>query len=362
MSQGLPPRTATRFRALPLQRAMAATAFDEVLALSGKAQELYRKSHYERCTEKWRAALAAAEAIGAEDCVLVAAIRTEVARALLGCEDARDGSFSQAFVLEMLELLAASAAILRRRRDAGTLMEGKCRPNEVQWYLAYLAEKWSPQELRAANQWLRAYAQLVGYDMFLGVCSSCMFLVCEVLAHGCFERGGEAERSFLTFFCNLCDESVALMVQPRVHEIGSSVELVMVPKWPVLLEAMALAPPEYQVWRERVSRAYARLRQSGVLERRGLEHDNAAQTHAEEKERRARSIREHQEAAASGQLKSCALAGCDAQEAHLSHFGKCSACKAAVYCCRDHQQTDWPAHKAACKAARKAAAAAKDAS
>ena len=113
---------------------------------------------------------------------------------------------------------------------------------------------------------------------------------------------------------------------------------------------------------DRVSRAEARLRQSGVLEKRGLTNDLAAKIEAVGREERARSsMEERAAAAASGQLKSCTLAGCGAREAHVLQFGKCSACKAAVYCCRDHQQADWPAHKAACKAARKAATAAKDA-
>ena len=33
-----------------------------------------------------------------------------------------------------------------------------------------------------------------------------------------------------------------------------------------------------------------------------------------------------------------------------------ASCRGVVYCCREHQVSDWPAHKAACKAARKAAA------
>jgi DNA topoisomerase IA len=110
-----------------------------------------------------------------------------------------------------------------------------------------------------------------------------------------------------------------------------------------------------------VSRAEARLRQSGVLEKRGLVSGVVAQTFAHLQEKKGRADRERAAAAAAGRLQSCTLAGCGAREAHVSHFGKCSACKAAVYCCREHQQADWPAHKAACKAARKADAAAKDA-
>jgi hypothetical protein len=70
-----------------------------------------------------------------------------------------------------------------------------------------------------------------------------------------------------------------------------------------------------------------------------------------------RGVQERLAAAASGKLKSCALASCAAREAHPSHFSKCGACKTVAYCCKEHQQADWPA----CKAARSKAAAAKDA-
>ena len=57
---------------------------------------------------------------------------------------------------------------------------------------------------------------------------------------------------------------------------------------------------------------------------------------------------------AQGRLRACALASCAAREAHEAQFKKCAACLTVSYCCREHQLTDWPAHKAACKAARKA--------
>ena len=63
---------------------------------------------------------------------------------------------------------------------------------------------------------------------------------------------------------------------------------------------------------------------------------------------------EKQHAAAT--LRCCALGACGAREVHEAQFKSCAACKAIVYCCREHQAADWPAHKAACKAARKAAA------
>ena len=57
-------------------------------------------------------------------------------------------------------------------------------------------------------------------------------------------------------------------------------------------------------------------------------------------------------------LRTCALPGCGAKEAHPAHFKSCAACRTVVYCCREHQAEDWPNHKKACKAARKAAVAA----
>ena len=60
-------------------------------------------------------------------------------------------------------------------------------------------------------------------------------------------------------------------------------------------------------------------------------------------------------ALATGRLRTCALAGCAAREAHEQQYKKCAACRTVVYCCREHQLANWPAHKAACQAARKAA-------
>jgi hypothetical protein len=53
--------------------------------------------------------------------------------------------------------------------------------------------------------------------------------------------------------------------------------------------------------------------------------------------------------------QSCAH--CSARAVHVAQFKRCAACKAVVFCSKDCQLANWPAHKAACKAARKAAAA-----
>jgi hypothetical protein len=99
--------------------------------------------------------------------------------------------------------------------------------------------------------------------------------------------------------------------------------------------------------------AWQRVECSGVLERRllGLASlpDDPSQSVSVGLEAAAA------EGAAHG-LHTCALAGCTANKAHVSQFKKCGACRTVAYCCKEHQVADWPAHKAACKAARKAAA------
>jgi len=53
-------------------------------------------------------------------------------------------------------------------------------------------------------------------------------------------------------------------------------------------------------------------------------------------------------------LRPCAH--CGAREVHVKQFKRCGACKGPRFCSKDCQEANWPAHKAACKAARKAAA------
>ena len=97
--------------------------------------------------------------------------------------------------------------------------------------------------------------------------------------------------------------------------------------------------------------AWRRLLRSGVLRARGINDGIDAKEQVQK-----RVLAAVDAEVAAGRLQHCALAGCAARESHVSQFKRCSACNAVWYCCREHQVEDWPAHKAACKAARKAAA------
>jgi hypothetical protein len=103
----------------------------------------------------------------------------------------------------------------------------------------------------------------------------------------------------------------------------------------------------------RILAAWRRLQSSGVLQRPGIQQ-GVSLVMADDTRVAANAAAT---AAAQG-LRVCALHTCGAQEVHASNFKRCSACSGVVYCCKEHQVQDWPAHKAACRAARKAAEAA----
>jgi hypothetical protein len=100
--------------------------------------------------------------------------------------------------------------------------------------------------------------------------------------------------------------------------------------------------------------AWRRLQRSGVLaEGEGSFNRSFLEQQARAVEAaRAARVEEY----ASAVLRTCALEACAAREVHAAQFKKCAGCQATVYCCKQHQVDHWPAHKAACKAARKAAA------
>jgi hypothetical protein len=108
-------------------------------------------------------------------------------------------------------------------------------------------------------------------------------------------------------------------------------------------------------WHARILAAWHRLQSSGVLQRRGILQGmsvvTAYNTNATDSAAAT--------AAARG-LRVCALHACGAQEVHASQYKRCSACSGVVYCCKEHLVQGWPAHKAACRVARKAAEQAAD--
>jgi hypothetical protein len=120
---------------------MAAVDVSRVVALTNKALTLTSRGHFARAAEKFAEAVAAAQALQQPDCLIVADMQAAHAQALLG--HARTAGVPEARQVELrrsafLELPAAMAS-LERRKAAGTLLAGACRPYEVAWSAAKLA-------------------------------------------------------------------------------------------------------------------------------------------------------------------------------------------------------------------------------
>jgi hypothetical protein len=334
----------------------ADAALSHVSALSQKGAELLLKGHHARAAEKFRTAAAAArDALRAPDCLVVATLRVDELDATL-CHATsaqaqrvdKDAALREA----CLRLLPAVAAVLQRRRAAGTLLAGACHAHEEAWGAAEkrlsLARQGMPQAQAARRAAL--LAPLVGYEAYVRCATFAAYALCNIAALPFETTDAQAEAA-----CAFVTGALDMMAQPRaaLDATWLSGEPELVRRVRQMHELFSALDMGDCAWLRRLQDAWQRVQRSGVLRRRGIEAgiEDVHQLHLQIRAAAAASC------AARG-LRGCALAGCEAREVHPAQFKKCAACQAAWYCCKAHQQADWPAHKTACKAARKAAAAA----
>jgi len=252
---------------------------------------------------------------------------------------------------DCVALFSAAVAALERRRAAGTLLEGKCTAAEEAWYVTQM------REAKISAVGTAAWASLFGYSIYLFNSMSVLCMLMNARSYA-----GECSATQFETFAQHVVHAAELMQQPRSHgTLYMGAELEFVDVFSSVMDndlgARGLDARLVQL----LTGAWQKLQQSGVLETRGIleEIRRDEQINTSRSEQRAATIRT---AMAAPGLRTCALAGCGAKEAHPQHFKRCSACQAVVYCSKEHQLEAWPAHKAACKAARKAKAAASDGS
>jgi hypothetical protein len=188
--------------------------------------------------------------------------------------------------------------------------------------------------------------QFVGYEAYLVAAQAALNLATMMARSG----PPEHVQRLVAFAVRAVD----LMARPRCH--GDEALHAELPLFRVLRgsrDANTFAP--HATRQQMLEDAWVRLQRSGVLRQRSITRIAdvfGVQTDACAAANRAR--------LASAEMRTCALEACAAREVHPAQFKKCAACRwctaAVVYCCKAHQEQQWPAHKAACKAARKAAA------
>ena len=319
-----------------------------VLALAHKGYELVRKGHDARAAEKLsRAAEEAEKELLRADSLVTCALRIQQLEALWhgAASLVTPGDVNGVLHKVFLGLLSVMAT-LERRKAAGTLLPGSCRPEEEKFQLAVKrhemeAEGHTQAEIAEHAAFLVPY---VGVGTYLRAAANAVVLV---------ENLDELKRTFVV----LDEQKLAAYLF-----LAGALDLMMLPrnrdKWlagePGLVRELRVLIPVASNTDEPGARAlcaaWQRVLRSGVLCVRGIEEDIKA---IDAENLRIRAIADADLAA--GRLQLCALAGCAAREAHASHFKRCGACRTVCYCCREHQVEDWPSHKAACKAARKAA-------
>ena len=334
---------------------MSSDVIARVLALEKKADELIYKGHVLRAAENYGRAAEAARALGKDNLVtlcmqlqqgnLLGAYAMNVQQG--NVPDATvDASALAVYRAEWFALLCGAVEALERRRVAGTLLEGKCSAAEEAWWARVLQA--DPRCTAAAAASLAA---LVGYEQFLQAGTNALNLLMN--ARLCVPTCSDAR---FQFFAEYVVHAAELMQQPRRHGDASvqfEEDFINTFRRAYLQIAAANGLDARLV--QRLAGAWQRLERSGVLRARRIEESISFEPYQ-------RNLREAMKSSLTARdLRSCALPGCGAKEAHPAHIKSCAACRTVVYCCREHQVAGWPGHKKACKAARKAAAAEDDA-
>jgi hypothetical protein len=324
-----------------------------VTALAHKGVELTLKGHDARAAEKLRLAAEEAEQVLPDpDGLVMCVLRVQQLEALLGhatASAAEPADADDALREACLRLLPSVMAVLERRKAAGTLLPGSCRPVEETYQLDVMRHN---VELQGGTRALAAenaaiLAPYVGVETYFRAAASVAFLLNNMntltLKHA-FVLSNEHIDAGFQFLVSALD----LMALPRDLDRRLRGEPAIVNQLRELIPVVRnIDTPAIK----KLCAAWRHVLRSGVLRARGIENGIDKIVWHDERKRAAAEAD-----LAAGRLQQCALASCTARESHASQFKRCGACRAVCYCSREHQVEDWPSHKVACKAARKAAA------
>ena len=323
-----------------------------VVALSVKGYELKQKGHFARSVEKFSCAAEEADKVlPGPDSLVTCALRHDHLDALIAfaVSTTVPADADDALRMSCLRLLPPVIAVLERRKAAGTLLPGSCRPEEETFQMAVARRELElGGDPRASAAKLAALiAPHVGVETYLRSAGTVAFMLNNMdtlLLKRAFVLSDEQIDAGFLFLTSALD----LMTRPRSFESWVVGE-------PDLVNHLRTLIPKVSSMDEPATKklcvAWRCVLRSGVLRARGIDE---AITFSSQQHQRIVAARGAEVAA--GMLQQCALAGCGARESHASQFKRCGACRAVCYCCREHQVEDWPSHKAACKAARKEAA------
>ena len=346
-----------------------------VSALTCAARRQAAVKHFARSKELFECALAAAEALGQPDCLIVANLRQlhlELQRDMLSSGvTGEDDTFKLAAAVALVSLLEARLPAvletLERRRAQGTLCAGRCRAHEVAWSAGFLQaealarskaddEGFGAEERKdklfdwekTDDETVSQHAQYVGVEAYFGAAHTAVNAakwLTQMRPHDAFTaRCLSFLEHALQFalqpesrrYSNQTKEMHTSVESDFLHDIRTNLLPLLKPEAPGCAGVLA-------AWRDLELDA-------------PLLHELLGEEMRADLDRRATASADAQAAKdASKLLRACALPSCGAREAHVAHFKKCGGCGVVFYCSQAHQAEHWPSHKAACKAVRKAA-------
>jgi len=325
-----------------------AADLSRVTALAHKGFALALKGHNARAAEKFRLAAEEVEkALAGPDCLVLCALRVLQLDTLLShatASAAEPADAHDALREACLRLLPSVMAVLERRKAAGTLLPGTCRPVEETY--AMTVKRHSLELAGSTQAWAGKEGALlaphVGLETYMRVAACAAFMLSNL--HFCeraFVLSDEQKHTAYLFVASALD----LMTLPRNYGGWLAGEPGLVRNLRELIPAISSLDKPATI---KLCAAWQRLLRSGMLRARRIDEG------IDERDQMRQRISAAAEAdLAAGRLQTCASAGCAASESHASQFKRCGACRTVSYCCREHQVEDWPSHKAACKAARK---------
>lgn len=325
-------------------------ALRNIVALCSRGEGLRKARLYGRSADKFKEAATELEALDSEPDNLVAvALRAKHVGNLIAVAYETDfeptGARAAPCQAALLELPRAIAA-LRRREEARTLLRRRCRKLEEAWAGAMEVENFRRDGMAVPSQYqVDVMSSVVGYYCYMTVAqAACCYFLNVVYREELDEDEMALTCDLMSFVARALDYiHGGVMVRDEV--ITAEADVVrMVMK---ALEQDRVLPLDTDGGRKLRS-AWRRLQRSGEPTRR-LSGLLSAVTETTSKP---------DPLPISVATPLCELPACNAPELRASAFKKCGACKAVVYCCKEHQVDDWPRHKAACKAARADAAAA----
>ena len=237
--------------------------------------------HFAPAASKFAAAIEAARALGPAagegDCLVVASLQLYQADALAALTNIRslptlerEEALRQAF----FTLLPAARQTLLRRKAAGTLLGGTCRPHEVAWQAAI--RKYMAELSRSPSDWSNL-ALHVGYDAFL-CAAHCTFNLLR--SHEAAKLSAAELYAHAMFVC----DALTLMAAPRRGRTGSPALTSADVSWSgneaSMLHTMQRLVADNAITDgcggPEILAAWRALQQSGALEERHLLIDGAA--------------------------------------------------------------------------------------